>query len=222
MVTMRMTKRIAMALGVVGVAAGLGGVALAQQDMGMNGAMRAHDPFGSATVTRAEAQAKAAEMFARLDVDGDGKLDAADRMAAMSKRFDAMDANHDGVLSRQEFLDAHQKMMGRMAGMQPGHEGGMMHHSGGMGRGMRMLGRMDANGDHAISRDEFIAGALKRFDAADADHDGKLTPDERRAAMRLGMKHHMQHMGGMGSPDMAGHEMPGHDMDDMPPPPPAH
>lgn len=217
-------KRKTLALGVAALAAGIAGAALAQQQMG---GMAPHDPFGKATITRAEAQTKAAEMFARMDLNTDGKLDAGDRAVMIGRRFDAMDANHDGALSRQEFLDAHQKMMGGAghAGgpvherMRRGPEGGAMgmgHHGGGHhGKGMKMMDRMDANGDHAITRDEFLAGALKRFDAADANHDGKLTPEERRTAMRQGMMR-MHRMHGMGEK----HGM-GHDMDDMPPPPPA-
>lgn len=198
-------KRTALALSAAVLVTGLAGTAIAQHRMGGPGGM---DPFGDATVTRAEAQAKAGEMFARLDVNGDGRIDAADRTAAMAKRFDAMDANHDGMLSRQEFMDAHQKMMG--------------HMGGGAMRGMMMLRQMDANGDKAVTRDEFIAGALKRFDAADANHDGKLTPEERRAAMRQMMMRHHQMMGEHGGPGMGGMDHGGmdHDMGDMPPPPP--
>jgi len=211
-------KRSVLALGAASLAlAALGGAALAQQKMG---AMGGHDPFGNATITRAEAQAKATEMFARLDVNGDGKLDAADRTAAMAKRFDAMDANHDGMLSKQEFLDAHQAMRDGMMKAHggpggPGERPMGEHRIGGGMRamhGMMMLRTMDANGDKAISRDEFIAGALKRFDAADANHDGKLTPEERHAAMRQGKMKHRQQMGGMH------HDMGA--MGDMPPPPP--
>jgi len=210
-------KRTALALGVAALVAGLAGTAIAQHGLSGSGGMGGHDPFGDATITRAEAQAKAAEMFGRLDVNGDGRTDAADRTAAMGKRFDAMDANHDGMLSKQEFLDAHQKKtgqkrMGAMAG--PDHPAehrmgrGMGHGMGAM-RGMKMLRQADTNGDKAVSRDEFIAAALKRFEAADANHDGKLTPEERRTAMRQMMGHHGS--AGMGRMD--------HDMGDMPPPP---
>jgi len=220
-------KRTALALSAAVLVTGLAGAAIAQHRMGGPGGM---DPFGDATVTRAEAQAKAAEMFAKLDVNGDGRIDAADRTAAMAKRFDAMDANHDGMLSKQEFMDAHQKMMGHMGGgAMAGHDGpgGEGHRMGGMGhgggmRGMMMLRQMDANGDKAITRDEFIAGALKRFDAADANHDGKLTPEERRTAMRQMMMRRHQMMGEHGGPGMGGMNHGGmdHDMGDMPPPPP--
>ena len=217
-------KRKTIALGSIGLAtvlaAGLGGAALAQQAGGMRGPMGGHDPLGDATITRAEAQAKAAEMFAKMDLNHDGKLDSADRAVRIGRRFDAMDANHDGTLSKQEFIDAHMKPTppgpqgGRPEGMGPGRMG---HHGMGGAMMIGMLARMDTNGDKAISRDEFVAGALQRFDAADANHDGKLTPEERRAAFRAGMMKHMRGMGHGG--EGMEHGGMGHDMDDMPPPP---
>jgi len=69
---------------------------------------------------------------------------------------------------------------------------------------MHRLGKMDANGDRVITRDEFVAGALARFDAADANHDGKLTPEERRAAMQAAMQRmHGRMMNHAGHPPMA-------------------
>lgn len=206
-------KKLNLALGAGALALAVAGGAIAQQaaDHGGHRPMM-HDPMGNATVTRAEAQARAAEMFARLDVNKDGKLDKTDREAAMAdrlaKHFDEMDANHDGRIDRGEFMAGHQKMMGQ----------GKMERGGMMGRMHRhMMGGMDANKDRIVSRDEFLAGAMKRFDAADANHDGKLTPEERRAAMRAlkdrmggGMKRHEGH-GRNGPMD--------HDM--TPPPPPA-
>lgn len=38
--------------------------------------------------------------------------------------------------------------------------------------------RADANGDGVVTRAEFLAQAGARFDRMDANHDGKLTPDE--------------------------------------------
>lgn len=40
----------------------------------------------------------------------------------------------------------------------------------------------DADGDGRVSRAEFLADAARRFDMMDADKDGQLTGDERRAA----------------------------------------
>lgn len=38
--------------------------------------------------------------------------------------------------------------------------------------------RADTNGDGVVSRAEFLAQAGERFDRMDANHDGKLAPDE--------------------------------------------
>ena len=106
------------------------------------------DPWGEATVTRAEAETKAGE------------------------RFDSVDADHDGALSQAE-MDA----------LMPGRGG-----RGGPGMGMR---RADTDGDGKITRAEFVAAQLSRFDRDDTDHDGKLTQDERetaRAQMMLRMQ----------------------------------
>jgi len=168
-----------------------GGLAIAAQ--AAPGGTMHRDPFGDATITRAEAQAKALAMFDRLDANKDGKLDKADRAARMAQRFDRMDTNHDGVLSRDEFIAGHAGPMAHEDRM----DGDKMDRAsahGGHGRGMmammamHRLGKMDANGDRVITRDEFVAGALARFDAADANHDGKLTPEERRAAMLAAME----------------------------------
>ena len=177
----------ASALAVTGVA----GTAVAQQAV-------QHKPGGMAmaTVTRAEAQTKAGAMFERMDANKDGKIDAADREARLGQRFDAMDSNRDGKIDRGEFMAGHapkQGADGHRAAMGEGR--GMMHH-GYRGHGkmaMRMLGKMDTNGDKAVTRAEFVTGMLARFDAADANKDGKVTPEERRAAMRA----HMDEMGGM-------------------------
>lgn len=185
----------AAALALTGVAAG---AAYAQQHRMMA------DPMGDATVTRAEAQTKAGAMFDMRDANHDGKLDQADRSARIGQRFDLMDTNHDGALSKDEFVAAHMKSMGERGGpdqMGRGRDGrghGMGDRSMGH-HGMRMMGAMDANNDSVITRDEFVAGALKRFDAADANHDGNLTKDERSAAFRTHMQERRGHKGMMGA-----------------------
>src|SRR3546814_15144388 len=47
--------------------------------------------------------------------------------------------------------------------------------------GMRMMGKADTDGDKAISQAEFQTAALARFDAADANKDGQVTSEERKA-----------------------------------------
>lgn len=157
------------------------------------------DPLGAATMTRAEAQTRAAAMFDRFDANHDGKLDQADKAARMGEMFDRIDANHDGTISRDEFTAAHQ----RMAGAGPGAVA-----PGKMGRGM-MGHDMTREGAERppLSREAFVAQAMKRFDTADANHDGKLTREERRTAWRAQRAMRRGHHGA--HPGM-----------DMPPPPP--
>lgn len=184
---------------ITAAAAALAGAAYAQQPPAPP---PPGDPLGAATMTRAEAQTRAAAMFDRFDANHDGKLDQADKAARMGAMFDRIDTNHDGSISRDEFTAAHQRMGGAehggMARGKMGHD--MMGHD--------MMGRGAAR--PPLSREAFVAEALKRFDAADANHDGKLSREERRTAWRAqrGMRrgHH-------GAP--AGMDMP------PPPPPPA-
>ncbi|MEQ1542302.1 MAG: EF-hand domain-containing protein [Novosphingobium sp.] len=169
-------KMITKAVSIAAVALALGGVAhAAQEQRGWGG------PDANATVTRADAQAKAEAMFTKSDANGDGKLDSADMAAKMGQRFDAMDTDRNGALSRDEFLTGHQHMRGA-----DGHEGHKMGKREGR-RGERagrggMMRMADANGDGALSKQEAVGGALKHFDMADANKDGKLTPEERKAA----------------------------------------
>jgi hypothetical protein len=154
----------------------------------MHGGPGRPDPFGDATVSRADARAKADAEFARLDTD------------------------HDGVLSQDEFSaqfpeDSRMRMMAPM-----------------------MMTRLDENGDARLSKAEFTGFALKRFDMADANHDGQLTKAERdsaRDAMRARFRDHGPGRGGpdqggpdQGGPDHGGPDHGGPGSDDGPPPPP--
>ena len=47
--------------------------------------------------------------------------------------------------------------------------------------------RADADGDHRLSQAEFVGRRLERLTAADADRDGSVTAEERRAAARARM-----------------------------------
>lgn len=193
-------KKTLIGLSLVALAAG--GVAIAQP---MGGPGR--DAMADKTVTRAEAQTRAGEMFAKMDANKDGKLDAADREAHRAERraamFARLDTDKNGSISRDEFNAARQRPEGggkwgdgkRGEGQRgEGHRGHGMR-GGKHGGGMMMLGMADTNKDRAVSRDEFLAAHARHFDMTDANKDGQISPDERKAA-RAKMREHMRGMKG--------------------------
>lgn len=124
--------------------------------------------------TRAQAEAKVRNHFARIDANKDGYVTAEDvsamRGVAMDKRFERMDSDRNGAISRTEFDAAH-----------AGRAGG--HHGMKMGRGGAQIMMMaDADKDGRVAVTEAVNGALMLFDRADTDRDGTLTAEERRTA----------------------------------------
>ena len=182
---MTVTKRLM--LGLSAAALTVGGIAYAQGPAGRPNP----DADGNGVVTRAEAQASATAMFARLDANQDGKLDKTDRDARRTemrgKMFDKLDADNNGAVSEGEFM-ADRGMRGDGGpGMDaPGKKGHGRHHRGGHGM-MKMSKMADTNKDGAVSQAEFAAAAMKRFDMADANRDGQITQEE-RAKMHEAMK----------------------------------
>jgi len=149
------------------------------------------DADGNGVLTRAEAQANATQMFAKMDANKDGKLDAADRTAMhaemQARMFASLDADGNGSISKAEW-DQHSadRAAKRDAGEAgKGKRDGMRDHHGKRGRhhdmGGRMMGKADTDGDKAISQAEFQTAAFARFDAADANKDGQVTAEERKA-----------------------------------------
>lgn len=132
----------------------------------------------NAEVTRAQTQTKAEEMFAKMDANKDGVLTAADREARMqamrTKAFDSLDTDKNGQISRDEFMNAKRGEMGKHG---RGEKGAYMgkHHRG-------MKGAGDGTKDASVTKAQFVANALSRFDQTDANKDGKVTAEERKAA----------------------------------------
>jgi hypothetical protein len=117
------------------------------------------DPYGDATISKADAAKAGAAHFdqldtnhdgnlsadeiaaapggrglARADADGDGKVSKAEYAVMQAQRFDMMDADHDGQLTKAERDTFRQHMMDRMranGGM--GGPGGSMGGPGGPG-----------------------------------------------------------------------------------------
>jgi Ca2+-binding EF-hand superfamily protein len=141
-----------------------------------------------------------AKIFDRLDANKDGKVTRAEADAAHNARvaakgsqpaeahatafghlFDRADANHDGVITRAEFVAVPRP---EHAGMR---QAGMHHGAGG-----RLLETADVNKDGRASLAEVQQMALQHFDRADLNHDGKLTPEERRQSHELLKGQHRQ------------------------------
>lgn len=118
--------------------------------------------------------------------------------------FNRLDTNHDGVISRQEFMAARPEIRERRVMVMrnegalgtPGMQMHEMHmHEMGMrgGFGAHLFAMADANRDGRVSLREAEAAALAHFDRVDLNHDGRITPDERRQAHEL--MHMEQHPG---------------------------
>ncbi len=135
-------------------------------------------------MTRAEVQARSAEHFAKMDVNKDGKLDAADRSMRQTAMFDRLDGNKDGSVSREEFTAARPGLGGERMSRGEGdrREGGRRGGHHGKRGGAAMLTMADSNKDGTITQAEFTAASLTMFDRADANKDGTVTREERRAA----------------------------------------
>jgi Ca2+-binding EF-hand superfamily protein len=172
----------------------------------------------SAPTTRAELESKIKQHFGALDTNRDGfvtKEEAAAEKAKMAgdmrdRHFKEVDTNADGTISRPEFDAAHTKMKPGGADV-PGiaeHEGAEVERDAQEAKDAKgnkikrgrpvmqegdMFARADKNGDGKVSIAEALAGPLARFDAADTNHDGTLSPEERKAArekMRMMMGAH--------------------------------
>lgn len=159
------------------------------------GMMMMADANRDGTITKAELTAALEARFARLDANKDGKLTREDReilrQQRLDERFAAMDTDKNGQISKAEFAAAHQGRDGghdRM-GKPDGPEGRGWGHRG-PGHGMMRgdpdgpggPGRDGAGKDGDITKAEFMARPLAMFDKADANHDGKVTADEMKAA----------------------------------------
>jgi Ca2+-binding EF-hand superfamily protein len=101
--------------------------------------------------------------FEELDADGDGGITRDEMKAHMAARFARADADGDGLLTRDEMLARAEEQAAERRAK----------------RIDRMMDRLDADGDSALSLAEMQARADgRRFDRADADGDGRITKAE--------------------------------------------
>ena len=156
-------RTILIALALTGTA--IGGAAFAQTDA---------PPSGQMSPPRGGMRGMGGGMMG-ADTNHDGVVTKDEAIAAADRRFDAIDANHDGRITPDEMATYRNAMMARRGGgddaAPPPPPGGAKHMPG-MGR------RADPNGDGVITRDEYRARAVARFDRMDANHDGKIDRTE--------------------------------------------
>lgn len=156
-----------------------------------------HGMMNKGPSTRAEVEAEVKARFAELDTNKDGSITREEsdafrnsRMTEMrNQMFTAIDTDKNGQISRAEF-DAHHANMDKMAGHGgPGHDG-----KRGMGKGMAKMDLFttaDTNNDGKVTLAEANGRALSMFDKADADKNGTVTPEERKAAWKTMIKDHV-------------------------------
>lgn len=118
--------------------------------------------------------------------DRDRVVTREEAVARADRMFDAIDTNHDGKITPDEMRAArerrHDKMgetappMGANNVPPPPPSDGDRH---GMGMGM---GKRGGDPNRVITREEWRQKAMERFDRVDLNHDGRITPDERKAA----------------------------------------
>ena len=162
-----------------------GGVAVAQTAAPQRPARAAM----ARPVTQAEFVARRVERLRAADANHDGTVTAEEmRAAGQAKRaerrnamFDRLDANKDGSISRAEF-DA-PRAQGQRAGRGQRAEHAGRGHRGGMHRGAERMGR-NGEGRFPIVIADAERKATEAFTRLDANHDGTLTLDERRAGMQ--------------------------------------
>lgn len=115
----------------------------------------------NAALSREPGIPRGQKTFERLDKNKNGKLELNELQPAAVRRFMKLDVNADQKVTRGEVEDWLRAMMER--------------------RLERIMTRMDADDDKAISLGELEAYVSGQFGAADLDTDGGVTRDEARA-----------------------------------------
>jgi Ca2+-binding EF-hand superfamily protein len=94
------------------------------------------------------------EVFDKIDIDGNKKIDRQEYMDAVSKSFDKLDKNMNGYLDREEF---------KATGIPDADD---------------LFDELDTDEDDRISKDEFVNGAEKHFKIMDKRNDYFIDQNE--------------------------------------------
>ncbi len=107
-------------------------------------------------------------MMKMLDANGDHMVTKVEYDEYYGKIFDELDTNHDGVVDATEWAG-------------PTKTSKLDLTTGGYSRelrSMKMMGKMDTDGDHKVTKDEFLAFHNEVFAAMDKKGDGQITANE--------------------------------------------
>lgn len=121
-----------------------------------------------------------AQMFAKLDKDGDGRVLISELEGRHAKHLAKADLDNDGVLTLSELQAAHAKRGEEMKA----------HHE-------EMFAKADKNSDGKLAESEVPAPMWQHLKSADADGDGLLSKAELQAAHESGKLRPPQGMHGM-------------------------
>jgi Ca2+-binding EF-hand superfamily protein len=114
------------------------------------------------------AQGRDGPALEHADADRDGKVTRQEYINARAEQFARLDRNGDGVIDDADSRD----------------------RANATDRGQRlaaaMRGRIDANSDGKISKEEFVNAPTMLFDRFDADKNGELDAKELEAAHNAG------------------------------------
>ena len=108
------------------------------------------------------------EMMKMLDANGDHMVTAAEADAYYNSIFDALDKDKNDSLDAKEWVGTTGKSKLELA------TGGYSREL----RSMKMMKMMDADGDHLVTRDEFLTHHKKIFENMDKSGDHQLDPQE--------------------------------------------
>jgi Ca2+-binding EF-hand superfamily protein len=105
-------------------------------------------------------------MMKMLDANGDHMVTTAEFDDYYGKLFDELDTDKDGSIDAKEWVGVKGSNKLEIA------TGGYSRQL----RSMKMMGMMDADGDHKVTKEEFINFHKKIFEAMDKDGKGELNP----------------------------------------------
>lgn len=108
------------------------------------------------------------EMMHMLDGNADHMVTEQEFRTYYGEVFNEIDTNHDGALDAKEWVGTGGKQEIRLA------TGGYSQEL----RKMEMMKSIDTNGDHKVTKGEFVTFHQALFTGMDANHDKQVDPQE--------------------------------------------